>query len=141
MKSLTLSPTSKPGVSQVCLSDGFSHKTIGSYNEASKTFTAHRNEAKHLHRNTNSLAINEAVLNELPIRWIEISYTDSSGRVQRLATSKDYILTHGKEAAYGKTGFEKQIFLPLPEWSMEKAIRFEKQRNAQLSLFETTQAA
>jgi hypothetical protein len=135
MKNLSLTAAKSPGVSQVCLSDEFSQKVIGSYNEASKTFTAHRKEAKHLYRNTNSLAISETVLNELPIRWIEILYTDSSGRVHRLATSKEYLLKFGKRAAFRETGFEPQIFLELSKWNLQDALRYEMQIHSQGSLF------
>jgi hypothetical protein len=135
MKTLKLSPTNKPGLSQVCLSDGFSQKIIGSYNEASKTFTANRKEAKHLHRNTNSLAINEAVLNELPVHWIEILFTDSSGRLHRLATSREYLLKFGKRAAFRETGFEPQRFLELSKWNLQAAQRYEMQLHSQGSLF------
>ena len=133
MKNLSLSPTRSPGVSQVCLSDGYSQRIIGSYNEASKTFTAFRSEAKHLFKNTNSLGINEAVLNELPVRWVEILYTGSSGRVQSLITSKDFLMRFGTRAAYASTGYEAQVFLKLDAFGMDRAIRYQSEINSQQS--------
>ena len=132
-KAIELRNTKQDGVYQVCLIDGYSQRIIGSYNEASKTFTAFRSEAKHLFKNTNSLGINEAVLNELPIRWIEILYTDASGRLQSLKTSKEYILKFGTRAAFASTGYEAQVFLKLDAFSMEKALRYQSEINSQQS--------
>jgi len=135
MKTLTLSPTKSPSIYSVALSDGYSVKIIGKYLEASKTFSCFRNEKKHLYRSSGSLAINEQLLSELPIRWIEILYTDASGRVHRLATSKEYLLRFGKRAAFASTAFEPQIFLNISEFSMERAIRYSQELNSQPSLF------
>ena len=134
-KSLTLSPTKSPSIYSVALSDGYSVKIIGKYLEASKTFSCFRNEKKHLHRSSGSLAINEMVLELTGLRWIEILYTDASGRLRELKTSREFILRFGTVAAYQQTNFEKQIFLPLNLWGLENAIKYEQQINSQMGLF------
>ena len=100
-KNIELIPTRRPDEFQVRLNTPLKPCFIGRFNKASGTFTAFRSEKKHLHRSSCSLAINEQLLSELPsLRWIEILYTDSSGRVQRLATSREYLLKFGKRAAF-----------------------------------------
>lgn len=135
MKNISLEPTNKPGVYSVQLADGFSKKIIGKFNKSNCTFTAQRSEKKHLFRNTNSLAICETVLNELPVRWIEILYTDLSGRLHRLATSKEYLIAHGKRAAFKETNWEGQYFLELSKWNLQAAQRYHNEINSQPSLF------
>lgn len=136
MKSLTLSPTKSPGVYSVMLSDGYQSKCIGRFFEVSGTFTTRRCEKRHLFRNTKSLAICEAVLNELPgLKLIEIIFTHNNGKVQSLKTSKDYLLRFGKRAAFASTGFEAQVFLNISAFSMSKALRYQSEINSQLSLF------
>ncbi|MDI6804876.1 MAG: hypothetical protein QME58_13735 [Bacteroidota bacterium] len=136
MKFLTFKPTNKLGISNVILSDGFCSKIIGSYNSANQTFFCFRTEKRHLHRSSGSLAINEMVLEIPGLRWLEIAYTDSSGRVQSLKTSKDFLLKFGKKSAFKSTDYEAQIFLPLQLWGLQAAIRFEQQLSSQQSLFE-----
>ncbi|MDP2207304.1 MAG: hypothetical protein Q8K98_00850 [Bacteroidota bacterium] len=136
MKDISLTPTNKPGVFQVMLSDGWTVKQIGTWNEANCTFITQRNEKKHLHLKSGSLAVNEMVL-ELPgLRWVCIMYEDASGGKRELKTSREYILKFGKRAAFASTSYEPQLFLELSQWSMERAVRFEKQLNSQQSLFE-----
>ena len=135
-KAIELIAAREKGVFQVMLSDGFSQKCIGRFNEASGTFTTFRSEAKHLHKKSNCLAVNEQLLSELPgLRWVSIIYEDAAGRKRELKTSREYLLSHGRKAAYQQTGFEQQVFLPLSEWSMERAIRYSQELNSQPSLF------
>jgi hypothetical protein len=135
MKSLTLSPTKSPGVFSIMLSDGFSQKVIGQYNEANCTFTTRRNEARHLHLKSGSLAVNKMVLEIPGLKWIEIIFTHNDGKVQSLKTSKDYLLAHGTKVAYAATSYESQYFLPKNLFSLELAQRYESEINSQPSLF------
>lgn len=132
MKNLSLSPTNKPGVYRVCLSDGFSQKIIGTFNEASKIFSCYRIEGKHLHRQSGSLAVNLQVLNELNPSWIEIVYESSAGK-RKLQISKNYLIHFGRQHAFRETNFEPQIFLELERWNLTDAIRYEQQLSSQQS--------
>ena len=86
---------------------------------------------KHLFRKTNSLGLNEELLNspEINYRWIVINYEK-----QKLITTRLYFITHSKVFVF--TGFEKQYFLPLDEFGIDKAEHYEKSLSKQFSLFE-----
>ena len=135
-KSLTLSPTKKPQILNVMLSDGFSQKCIGTFNEASKIFSCFRTEKRHLHvKSGGCLAINLDVLEKLNPKIIEIIYQDATGRKRELKTSKIFLERFGTRVAYASTGYEAQVFLKLDAFGMEKAIHFEQQLRSQPSLF------
>jgi hypothetical protein len=79
---------------------------------------------------TNSVGVNLELLHRYEFRWIEIDYC---GR--KLVTSRLYLMTHGKLSTSMDTGQESQLFLPLDEWTIDKAQQFEAASGQQLELF------
>jgi hypothetical protein len=115
----------------VKLSLDFQTRFIGTLDTSSEgKFLTDRKE-KHLFRKTNSLGLNEELLtsSELNYKWIVIEFEG-----KRLVTTRMFFLTHSKVFAFD--GFEKQYFLPLDEFGIDKAEQYEKSLCIQFSLFE-----
>ena len=128
--SIRLIPTKHSHVFNVALSLGFQTRYIGRLDQAGEgTFIANRTE-KHLHRKSNSLGVNLELLERFTFRWIVIMYCG-----ERLVTTKKYILEHGRIFSFDKSGYEKQCFLNLNDWSEENAIAYEEELCSQGELF------
>lgn len=138
-----INPTKHPQIFTVSLNLGFENRFIGKLNTAnSGTFAAKRTE-NHIHRKTNSFGINLELLNDKSIqfKWIVLRLKKHDGSIQDFTTTRDYYLKHGKKFTFGKAGFEQQIFLPLPEFDYERALRFEQSQGIQQSLFSEKEVA
>lgn len=87
-------------------------KIIGSLDILTKTFSTKRSRAKHVHRNTNSLAFNYQLLNLPEVQFIEVNLDG-----EKLFISKAEALKVGKNYRFGKAGYELQLFVPLDKFS------------------------
>ncbi len=126
---ISLAPTSITSIFDVLLRLPFQDKVIGQLDFRSDcTFLAKRNQ-KHLYRKSNSLGMNLELLERFPVHWVVIIYCG-----EKLVTSKDYLLHFGRIHSFEKTGFEKQVFLPLDQWGVEKAMKYEQSIQSQLDL-------
>jgi hypothetical protein len=93
-------------------------------------FLTERKE-KHLFRKTNSVGLNETLLTspDIDFKFIIIGYNG-----KKLITTRIYFVTHSRVFIF--KGFEKQYFLPLDEFGIDKAEEYEKSISKQLTLFE-----
>jgi hypothetical protein len=129
-KFLELIPTKHSHIFDVKLNLEFQSRYIGKLDTSGQgKFLANR-KAKHLHRITNSLGLNAELINssEFNFRTIVINYEG-----KKLITTRLYFLTHSKIFSF--KGFEKQYFLPLDEFGIQKAEEYERLINNQLGLF------
>jgi len=130
-KLLELTPTKHPYLFKVRLNLDFQTRFIGTLDTSGQgTFFTERKE-KHLFRKTNSLGLNEKLLNSPDIQFKNITI-DYNG--QKLSTTRMYFLTHSK--CFTFQGFERQYFLPLNEFGLNRAEEYEKSIHEQLNLFE-----
>jgi hypothetical protein len=95
------------------------------------TFITSREE-KHLFKKNLSLGINYELLTqtEVPFKWILIKFCGKF-----LKSTRNYFLTKGKAFAFGKKGYELQIFVPIIELNYQTAVKFEASQNIQPDLF------
>lgn len=127
---LVLNPTKHSHLFRVQLNLEFQVRYIGTLDTSGEgKFLTDRKE-KHLFKKTNSLGLNETLLTspEIDFKWILINY---EGR--KLITTRLYFVTHSKVFVF--KGFEKQHFLPLEMFGLDKAEEYEKSISKQLSLF------
>lgn len=129
-QSLRLIPSKYSNLFNVQVSLGFETRYIGKVDTAGEgTFTANRTE-RHLHRKSNSIGLNLELLKTIPFKWIVIFYCG-----ERLVTSKEYMLHHGRIFSFSKAGFEKQCFLSLDQWGEDRVKEFERSDSEQYCLF------
>jgi hypothetical protein len=118
---IQLFPTKSPYIFSVGLKLDHQTRYIGKLDRAGEgTFLSNKRTERHLFRKVGGLGINKELCERFNFRWILVPYC---GR--NLWTSRLFILHHGKTFAFGKAGFEAQLFLPLSEWSVERARAFE----------------
>ena len=129
---LRLIPTKNVHVFNVQLNLDAETRYIGKIDQSGEGTFRTKRSRQHLHRKTNSLGINLELVTrqDFPFKWIVIEF---EGR--DLITSKEFLLYHGSIFDFGKAGFEKQIFLKLDYWGVEKAIAFERTLCNQVELF------
>jgi hypothetical protein len=129
-KNLELIPTKHSHLFRVKLNLEFQSRYIGTLDTSGDgKFLTERKE-KHFFRKTNSLGLNETLLTspEIDFKFIVIVYEG-----KKLITTRIYFVTHSQVFKF--TGFEKQYFLPLDEFGLDKAEEFEKSIGKQLGLF------
>jgi hypothetical protein len=130
-KNLELIPTKHSHLFRVKLNLEFQNRYIGILDTSGDgKFITERKE-KHLFNKTNSLALNETLLTsqQIDFKFIVIVYNG-----KKLITTRIYFVTHSKVFIF--KGFEKQYFLPLDEFGLDKAEEYEKSISKQFSLFE-----
>ena len=130
-KKLELVPTKHPYLFRVKVNLDFESRFIGSLDTSGEGKFITNRKVKHLFRKTNSLGLNEELLNAPEIKF-SLIVIDFEGK--RLITTRKYFLTHANVFIF--SGFEKQYFLPLDEFGIDKAEHYEKSINKQLGLFE-----
>jgi hypothetical protein len=86
----------------------------------------------HKFRNLNSIGFNYELIEQGKFKFVRVLSDDGS----IYQTTRLYILTQGKVQTFFKQSYEKQIFLPISEFGLVKALAYEKTLNSQLSLFE-----
>jgi hypothetical protein len=127
---LELLPTKHSYLFRVKLNLDFQTRYIGTLDTSGEgKFLTDRKE-KHLFRKTNSLGLNEELLNSPNIHFKDITI-DFEG--QKLSTTRMYFLSHAKPFTFN--GFERQYFLPLNEFGLDKAKIYENSISEQLNLF------
>lgn len=87
-----------------------------------------------LHRfnKTNSIGFNFQLLDEGKFKFIRVLSDD--GNIYE--TTRNYVLNFGKVQTFFKSGNEKQIFLSIDEFGLDRALQYERTLTSQLSLFE-----
>ena len=129
-KKLELIPTKHSHIFNVKLNLEFQSRFIGVLDTSgSGKFISERKE-KHLFRKTNSLGLCEELLVSPEIHFNQIIL---NFRGQKFITTRTYFLTHSKVFTF--QSFEKQYFLSLDEFGIDKAEHYEKSISKQLSLF------
>ena len=133
---LDLIPSRRPHELHVRLNTAFGPRFIGTLNlKGEGTFKTRRHKEKHLHRNTNSIAINAALLAnpELRFTWVEVEFVHEDGSRETLITSRAYLIERGKSLCC--KDYEPQIALELSLWGTEKANTFKHSIDSQIDLF------
>ncbi len=112
-------------------------RNIGWFNNSGDTLHLQRNPAKHLHYKSESYGFNHELLRDGNFTWVFVHLPFNG----LLVTTRNHILEKGSFLHFKHKGFEKQIFLPLTEFGIDKARETEKQlkeqeaRNTQQNLF------
>lgn len=123
--------TTKHNTFEVVLHLEFEKRYIGKLViQGDGTFSCKRN-ISHLFKKQNALGINYELLtsSSLKFKWIVIDFEG-----QKLITTRKYFLVKGKQFQFCKKGFEPQVFLPLDEFGIEKALAFERNNGEQSTL-------
>lgn len=95
------------------------------------TYTKKIKPSLHKFNKTNSIGFNYELIEQGQFRFIKVLSDD--GNIYE--TTRNYVLHFGKVQTFFKSGNEKQIFLPISEFGLDKALNYEKTLNSQLSLF------
>ena len=98
-------------------------RNIGWLNDSGDTFHCQRNPTKHLHYKSHSYGFNFELLRDGNFVWVIIHLPFN----EVLVTSRNHILEKGSFLHFKNEGFERQIFLPLIEFGIDKARETEKQ--------------
>lgn len=106
-------------------------RNIGSISADGQTYTKSINPSLHIHRKTNSIGFNNDLLRSGSFHWVTVKADGYSP----LVTSRQYILEKGFFLHFKADGYEKQIFLPVTEFGIDKARQFESCRSNQQNLF------
>lgn len=101
-----------------------SKRQIGYLKE--RTFHTFRNPDKHTYKKTNSLGLNYKLLSQCGeyFDFIQIEY----GLNTILETSREYFLKYGEFLHFKNNGLEKQIFLRLELFGMDKVLEDKKSK-------------
>lgn len=97
-------------------------RNIGWFSDSGDTFHCQRNPAKHLHYKSQSYGFNFELLRDGNFFWVIIHLPFN----ELLVTSRVHILEKGSFLHFADKGFERQIFLPLTEFGIDKARETEK---------------
>ena len=116
----------------VKLSLPFGDKYIGKI--SGDCYTKKIKSELHRFNKTNSIGFNYKLIEQGQFRFIKVISDD--GNIYE--TTRLYILTHGKTQTFFKQSYEKQIFLAIDEFGLDRALHYEKTLNPQLSLFGRT---
>jgi len=130
-KNLELIPTKYSHLFKVKLNLELQSRYIGNLDKSGQgKFITERNK-NHLFKKTNSLGLNGTLLTspEIDFRLIVFNFNG-----KKMITTRLYFVTHSKVFVFN--GFEKQYFLPVHEFGLDKAEKYEKSLSKQLSLFE-----
>jgi hypothetical protein len=107
--------TPRPGVFKVMLHLKTGIRNIGLIDFNGKpTYYTIRSTA-HLHRKSQSLAINAEVVKRFKVVWVCVQYCG-----EMLWTKAKDLLTKGFVLNFQNKGFEPQIFLKLKDWAKKK---------------------
>ncbi len=98
-------------------------RNIGWFDDSGDAFHCQRNPAKHLHYKSESYGFNYELLRDGIFVWVVVHLPFN----ELLVTSRNHILEKGSFLHFASQGFERQIFLPLTEFGIDKARETEKQ--------------
>jgi hypothetical protein len=108
-------------------------RNIGWLSEDGYTFHTQRNPEKHYHRQSESVGFNYELLRDGSFHWVVVHLPYG----KELVTTRNHILEKGIFLHFKQRGFEKQRFLPLTEFGIEKAQATESRQDKRR--FEHTQ--
>jgi len=94
------------------------------------TYTKRVKPEAHKFNKNNSIGFNFELIDKGNFRFVKVEFGE-----QLLHTTRLYILHTGITQTFYKQNFEKQIFLPLDEFGLKKALVFEASKDKQYSLF------
>ncbi len=114
----------------VKLSLPFGDKYIGKISD--DTYIKKIKPSLHKFNKTNSIGFNYELIEQGKFRLIKVLSDDGS----IYETTRLYILAHGKVQTFFKKLLDKQIFLSVNEFGLDRALQYEKTLTSQLSLFE-----
>jgi len=86
--------------------------------------------SNHIHRNEGGVGVNFELLISGKFDRIQITIRDTK---QKLETTTAFFIAHSRSVCYSE--FEVQRILPIADFGIEKARRWEKERNEQQELF------
>lgn len=110
-------------------------KHIGKFDLIKQEFTSTpRTKDKHLHRSYNALGFNIELLELNKLHLLTIPYNDGI-TTYLMQTTKAFIKRFGIKHQFYKAGYEKQIFLPLDKFGLERALELENELINQKQLF------
>jgi hypothetical protein len=127
---IVLKQTDRPNTMAVKLETKTESRLIGFIDSVGEgTFLSLRNE-KQIFRKSNSLGVNYSLLTDKSIsfKWIVLDYCH-----RNYVSSRDYFLINGTAMQFD--GFDLQVFLPLSEFGIDKARKFETEKFSQQNLF------
>lgn len=130
-KLISLVPTNHPHLFRVKLTLDLKTRNIGTLNTLGEGKFLTDRKKEHVFQKTNSLGITEELMisPDIHFKWIIINYEGI-----KLITTRVFFLNHSKVFVF--TGYEKQYFLPLEEFGIEKAMKYQNCINQQFTLFE-----
>lgn len=99
-----------------------SRRAIGWFEDEGDSFHTKRNPSHHLFHKLNAYGVNYDLLNEGSFTWvvIELPFDQTP-----LITSRKYFLSKGSLLNFKKNQLERQLFLPISEFGIENAQRYE----------------
>jgi len=97
-------------------------RNIGWFSDSGDAFHCQRNPAKHLHYKSGSYGFNHELLRDGKFVWVFVHLPFN----ELLVTSRNHILEKGSFLHFKSCGFERQIFLSLAEFGIDKARETEK---------------
>ena len=106
----------------------FGDRYIG--NIEGDTYSKRVKPKTHKFNKNNSIGFNFELIDKGNFRFVKVEFGE-----QLLHTTRLYILHNGKVQTFYKQSFEKQIFLPLDEFGLKKALEYEASKDTQYSLF------
>jgi hypothetical protein len=140
---ISLIPGKLSGVYTVRLNLPFRHVFMGELRtQGEGTFSKRIDPSKHVHHNSESVAVSAALLHSesIPFRWIVCEVVGKG----KLVTTRRFFIAHGESFRY--RNFEPQIALAISKWGVDQAREWEaeqdrrerhrSERAAQTELFE-----
>lgn len=106
-------------------------RNIGTLSADGQTYTKTIVPSLHIHHKSDSIGFNYQLLKQSNFKWIVVN----AEGYETLLTSRKYILEHGFFLHFQKDGFEKQLFLRLSDFGIDKARQFENENGNQQDLF------
>jgi hypothetical protein len=100
-------------------------REIGWFEDHGTSFHCKRIPEKHLHRKTQSYGFNYHFFTDSSFRLVVVHFPSG----HNLTTTRLHVLRHGRLLHFKEQGFEKQIFLPVSEFGIEKALETEAEEN------------
>lgn len=92
-------------------------RSIGWLSSDGSTFNTERDRRRHVFRKLDALAFSHDLMTRYKFTWVVV-YCENG---ERLVTSRKHILERGTILNFQKNQLERQIFLPLSEFGIEKA--------------------
>jgi hypothetical protein len=92
------------------------------------TFHCRRDSRKHIHAGGRSVGFNYLLMRTGAFRFVSVHVLPAG---PDLHTTRQHVLTNGKFFHFKRTGFERQLFLDLHEFGLDKAFETERTLKAE----------